>query len=599
MIHCKGWELLANRECGCSNDRSRGHVRYLLALAFLACVGCSRPTPLVHQTPNSWRYSLVAPATVSEHGMVVSDAPIASRVGVDVLRAGGSAVDAAVATAFALAVVLPSAGNIGGGGFAVLNVAGHTSALDFREVASAAAHRDMFLDDHGVPTDRSVTGHLAVGVPGSVAGLWAMHQKLGTKEWAGLVQPAIQLAENGFTVDADFSSFVADEAKRLRKFTGSARLFLPDGNPPAAGTRWSSPELAHTLKRIAQNGTDGFYKHDTADRIVAEMRRGGGTITHSDLEQYQPKWREPLMFTYRGYKIASMPPSSSGGVTLALIAQQLEAYDLARLGWHSAQSIHLQAEAMRRAFAVRNEVLGDPDFVAVNTARLSSKTFARQLQQSISRERATPSVHVSGRIGMQDNRKHTTHFSVADVFGNVVAITTTLNSAFGSAVTVSGAGFVLNNEMDDFTSKPGAPNQSGLVQGEANAIAPGKRMLSAMTPTIVFGKDGKPFLVTGASGGPYIITTVFQLVSSAIDYGMELERAMSAPRIHHQHFADELSLEKDGFAAPTILELQRLGHRLTFFNVPATWTVAATIKRTDRRWQGMADPRIHGLAAGY
>ena len=532
--------------------------------------------------------------------MVVSDAPIASRVGVNVLRSGGSAVDAAVATAFALAVVLPSAGNIGGGGFAVLNVNGQTAALDFREVASDAAHRDMFVDDHGVPNDKSVTGHLAVGVPGSVAGLWAMHQKFGTKKWAGLVQPAIQLAENGFTVDADFARFVADEAKRLRKFTASASLFLPDGKPPAAGTQWSCPELAHTLKRIAQNGSDGFYKHETADRIVAEMRRGGGIITHGDLEHYQPKWREPLMFTYRDYRIASMPPPSSGGVTLALIAQQLEAYDLARLGWHSAQSIHLQAEAMRRAFSVRNEVLGDPDFVAVNTARLSSKTFARQLQQSISRDRATPSAQVSGRIGMQDDGKHTTHFSVADVFGNVVAMTTTLNSAFGSAVTVGGAGFVLNNEMDDFTSKPGAPNQYGLVQGQANAIAPGKRMLSAMTPTIVFGKDGRPFLVTGASGGPYIITTVFQLLSDAIDYGMSLERAMSAPRIHHQHLPDELLLEKEGFAAPTMLELQRLGHRLTFFDVPATgWTVAATIERGDLRWQGMADPRIHGLAAGY
>ena len=532
--------------------------------------------------------------------MVVSDAPLATQVGVDVLRSGGSAVDAAIATAFALAVVLPSAGNLGGGGFAVLHVNGQTTTLDFREVAPAAARRDMFLDERGAPTEKSVTGHLAVGVPGSVAGLWAVHQKFGTKTWAELLQPAIQLADNGFTVNADFSASTRDDAKRLKTFPASATLFLPGGRPLAEGTRWTNPELARTLRLIAQNGRDGFYKRDTADSIVAEMRRGGGIITHTDLEQYQPKWREPVEFTYRGHRIVSMPPPSSGGVTVALIAQQLEAYDLGRLGWHSAQSIHLQAEAMRRAFAVRNDVLGDPDFVAVDTARLSSKAFARQLQTSISLDRATPSSQVSGRTGTQADGTHTTHFSVADGFGNAVALTTTLNSGFGSAVTVGGAGFLLNDEMDDFASKPGAPNQFGLVQGEANAVAPGKRMLSAMTPTIVFGNDGRPLLITGASGGPYIITTVFQLLSDAIDYGMDIASAMSAPRMHHQHLPDELALEQDGFDAPTQQALKGLGHRLTFFAVPATgWTVAATIERRNQRWHGMADPRIHGLGAGY
>jgi gamma-glutamyltranspeptidase/glutathione hydrolase len=588
-------------------------MRAWAVVVLFACIGCGDSTQPARvedaapaselrseRVPDSWRHPLDAPATVAEHGMVVSDAPGASRVGVAVLRGGGSAVDAALATAFALAVVLPSAGNLAGGGFTVLHVNGQTAALDFRETAPAAARRDMFLDDHGNPTEKSITGHLAVGVPGSVAGLWALHQKFGTKTWAELVEPAIQLADNGFEVNADFSSSIRDEAKRLEKFPASAALFLPDGKAPAEGARWRNPELAQTLRLIARNGKDGFYKNDTADRIVAEMRRGAGSITQRDLDAYEPKWREPVVFSYRGYRVASMPPPSSGGVTLALIAQQLEAYDLAHLGWHSPQSVHLQAEAMRRAFAVRNDVLGDPDFVAVDTAKLSSKPFARQLQASIAVDRATPSAQVSGRTGIQGDGTHTTHFSVADGFGNAVAMTTTLNSSFGSAVTVAGGGFVLNNEMDDFAAKPGAPNQFGLVQGEANAVAPGKRMLSAMTPTIVFDRNEKPILITGASGGPYIITTVFQLLSDTIDYGMSVSSAMSAPRLHHQHLPDELALEKDGFDRPTLLALEKLGHRLTFFDVPATgWTIAATIERRNERWHGMADPRIHGSGVGY
>ncbi len=425
------------------------------------------------------------------------------------------------------------------------------------------AHRDMFLDDRGAPTGKSVTGHLAVGVPGSVAGLWALHQRFGTKTWTELVAPAIQLADEGFAVDADFTASIAEEASRLERFPASAARFLPGGRPPAEGGRWRNPELAETVKLIARDGRDGFHKGDTADRIVAEMRGSAGIISRADLESYQPRWREPVVFTYRGYRVASMPPPSSGGLAVALIAQQLEAYDLAHLDWHSPQSIHLQAEAMRRAFAVRNEVLGDPDFVSVPTSELASKGFARRLQASISPDRATPSAQVSGRTGAQGDGTHTTHFSVADRFGNAVAMTT-LNSSFGAAVMVGGAGFVLNNEMDDFTSKPGAPNQYGLVQGAANAVAPGKRMLSAMTPTILFGKDDRPLLITGASGGPFIITTVFQLLSDAIDYGMGVASAMSAPRLRHQHLPDELALEQDGFDPSTRLALERLGHRLTF-----------------------------------
>jgi len=532
--------------------------------------------------------------------MVVTDAPLATRVGIDVLRAGGSAVDAAIAVAFALAVVWPEAGNIGGGGLAVVHVDGRTSALDFREQAPATAHRDMFLDASGEPTDRSVTGHLAAGVPGSVAGLWELHSKLGTRPWADLVQPAIALAEQGFAIEGDLAADVASEATRLAKYPGSASLFLPDGKPVVAGTRWANPDLARTLTQIARHGRDGFYKGATADLLVNEMRAGGGIITRDDLAAYDARWREPVVFTYRGYRVASMPPPSSGGLTLAMIAQQLEAYDLKRLGWRSSATLHVQAEAMRRAFAIRNEQLGDTDFVPVDVARLSSKDFARQLGASISLDRATPSAEVSGRTGSQTGGTHTTHFSVTDRHGNAVALTTTLNSGFGSAVTVRGAGFVLNNEMDDFTSKPGAPNQFGLVQGAANAIAPRKRMLSAMTPTIVFGKDGTPVLVTGASGGPYIITTVFQVLSAAVDHGVDVGAAMSAPRMHHQHLPDALAMETDGFDRPTIQALERLGHRLTFFAVPASgWTIAATIDGSNGHWRGMADPRLHGTAAGY
>ncbi|HEY7292494.1 MAG TPA: gamma-glutamyltransferase [Vicinamibacterales bacterium] len=578
-------------------------LRWFVLASLLVC-GCNRESATAAKAgppavPPAWSHPLTAPDVAAPHGVVVSDAPLASRVGADVLRAGGTAVDAAIATAFALAVTLPSAGNVGGGGFAVVSVNGQAAALDFRETAPAAATRNMYLDAQGAVTDRSVTGHLAAGVPGSVAGLWALHQKFGTKPWAELVNPAIALAERGFAVDADFSSAIGDEAKRLSKFPASAALFLPGGARPAEGSSWSDPDLAQVLKRIAAGGHDGFYKGETAALIVAEMKKGGGIITRDDLERYEPKWREPVAFTYRGRRVVSMPPPSSGGVTLAMIGQQLEPYDLAKLGWHSAAAIHVQAEAMRRAFAVRNDVLGDPDFVTFDAGRLSSKEFARELQSSISLDHATPSSQVSGRSGISHDGPHTTHFSVVDAAGNAVAMTTTINSGFGSAATVTGAGFLLNNEMDDFAAKPGSPNQYGLVQGDANAIAPGKRMLSAMTPTIVFGTDGKPAIVTGASGGPFIITTAWEIISNIVDYGMPASSAMSAPRFHHQHLPDEISLEQDGFDASVQQALKALGHRLTFFAVPTTgWTVAATIERRGD-WHGMADPRLHGESAGY
>jgi gamma-glutamyltranspeptidase/glutathione hydrolase len=589
-------------------SRRRG-ASFLFWFGLLAAGGCNiapagdSNAPVLARHENigeSWRFRSDTSAVSAEHGMVVSDAPLATRVGADILRSGGSAVDAAVATAFALAVVWPTAGNIGGGGFALVNVGGETAALDFRETAPAAASRDMYLDAEGKLTGKSVTGDLAVGVPGSVAGLWALHEKYGTRPWPDLFQPAIDLAEGGFVVDADFREQPGLELTRLRQFPATVRVFLPGGELPAVGSKTSNPDLARTLRLILANGRKGFYEGETAERLLAEMRRGGGIITAADLLRYQPKWRSPMTFPYRGHTVAAMPLPSSGGVTIAMIAQQLESYDLRRAGWHSAQAIHLTVEAMRRAFAVRNEQLGDPDFVRVDTKLLSSNAFAHKLASSISTNHATPSNEVSGSTGAKPSSKHTTHFSVADSTGNAVSLTTTLNSGFGSAVTVEDAGFVLNNEMDDFAGQPGAPNQYGLVQGEANAIAPGKRMLSSMTPLIVAGKDGKPLLVTGASGGPYIITTAFELMSNLLDYDLPVGGSMSAPRFHHQHLPDEISLEEGGFLPSTLAELERLGHKLTFFTVPTQgWTIAATIQRTANGWEGKADPRLHGLAAGY
>ncbi len=604
--------LRAGRRRGCILTVVTRHLSAVLAFALVALSGCKSnpapaqaPTPAAPasaesprpQVPQGWPFPLDRPAAEGAQGMVVSDQPLATEAGLAVLRDGGNAVDAAVATAFALAAVLPSAGNIGGGGFMVARVGGQSHALDFRETAPAAASRDMYLDAKGEIGDRSVTGHLAAGVSGSVAGLWAAHQKLGSKPWASLVAPAIALADEGFTVDMYAASVIASEAGRLKQFPASAALYTPGGTPLAVGARLRNPDLARTLRRIAEGGPAGFYKGETATLIVAEMKRGNGLVTAKDLAGYEPKWRAPVVFQYRGHEIVAMPPPSSGGLTLAMIAGQLSHYDLASLGWNSAQSAHLMAETMRRAFAVRNEVIADPDHVRFDQAELLTPAFSDELRRTISTDRATKSSEVKGRPAPAESRQ-TTHFSVTDAAGNAVALTTTINGSYGSAVTVSGAGFLLNNEMDDFAAKPGTPNMFGLVQGEANAIAPGKRMLSAMTPTIVLGADQQPLLVTGASGGPFIITTVFQAIVNNLDHHLGASALMQAPRLHHQHLPDTLFLEEGGFAAADIAELRRLGHDVKFF-APDGASIAATIERKDGRWFGQSDPRVTGLAKGY
>jgi gamma-glutamyltranspeptidase / glutathione hydrolase len=579
------------------------HMRKLLwfaALVLAACTTAPLPTrgaaEVAAQVPAAWPHTDVR-ATETRHALVATDAPLATDVGVEVLRTGGNAVDAAVATAFALAVVYPEAGNIGGGGFMVVRMANGTiAALDFREKAPLAATRDMYLDSAGNLTERSLIGHLASGVPGSVMGLHEAHRRFGSKPWAELIAPAIRMAEQGFAVDDKLATSIRDAAGRLRRFAGSAALFLPGGTPPAANTRWRNPDIAAVLRRIAAHGPAGFYEGETADLIVAEMRRGSGIITHEDLKRYRVEWRDPVVFDYRRHRIISMPPASSGGITLALIANVLEGYPLGQLGWHSPAALHFTAEAMRRAFADRNHFLGDPAFVQFPRDMLVSQAYADRLRATIDRTRATPSLDIRPGLGQGQEAEHTTHFSVVDASGNAVALTTTINELYGSAVTVTGGGFLLNDEMDDFAAKPGTPNLFGLVQGEANAIAPEKRMLSAMTPTIVLGRDGRVLMITGARGGPRIITAVFQVISNVIDHGMDVARAVAAPRIHHQHLADVLYFERNGVPDDVLRALEALGHRVEARGPIGT---APTILRRGRVWTGVPDPRTGGSAAGY
>ena len=565
----------------------------------VAPTSSAAPAPPPPAFPAGWPHKIDAPAVSGARGMVVSDAALATRVGVEVLKSGGNAVDAAVATAFALAVVYPGAGNIGGGGFMVARVAGAMHALDFRETAPAAASHDMFKKKAEKGGDSRV-GHLASGVPGSVAGLWEAHRKLGSKKktWAELVAPAIKLAREGFVVDADLASGVKDHDKRLTPFPASAALFYPEGKPIAEGSTWKNPDLAITLERIAEGGPAGFYEGLTADLIAAEMKRGSGIITKADLAGYRAKWRAPIEFTYRGRKVVSMPPPSSGGLTLAMIAHILEGHDLPGMSFQSPAELHLVFEAMRRAFVARNEKLGDPDFVTNPTEALLSPAWAAAQRASIKPGRATPTAEIAPPEGSVNGAgPHTTHFSVVDEQGNAVALTTTINVFYGSGVTVTGAGFLLNNEMDDFATVPGKPNIFGLVQGEVNSVAPGKRMLSSMSPAIVLDAQGQVELVLGGAGGPTIITAVFQELSAVVDHHLSISAATNAPRFHEQGQPDLIMFEKGGLAPETRKALEAMGHSFKERNHIAD---APAIGRGPGVWLGAAEPRRMGsLAAGY
>ncbi len=530
--------------------------------------------------------------TNAPRAMVASAHPIASEIGRDILQRGGNAVDAAVAVGFALAVVHPEAGNIGGGGFMVIRQQNGTiRTLDYRETAPARATRHMFLDSTGTPTIQSVTGHLAAGVPGSVAGMLEAHRTLGKLPLATLIEPAIRLAQDGFVLDSVRALSIRESSARLALFETSRAVFLPNGQAPPTGTTLRQPDLAATLRAIRDHGAAGFYRGWVADSIVAEMRRHGGLISHADLAAYRAVWREPITLPYRGYTIYSMPPVSSGGVTMGQILNIVEGYSpLPPFG--STALMHLEAEAMRRAFVDRNTLLGDPAFVDNPIARLLSKEHALTLRQQIG-ERATPTepttVDTSGGVS-------TTHYSVVDADGNAVSCTTTLNDPYGNAVTVRGAGILLNNEMDDFASAPGRVTLNGLPEGDANAIAPGKRMLSSMTPSIVLDPRGELYLVVGTPGGRRIITMVYHVISNVIDHKMSLADAVTAPRLHHQALPDAILIEEHGFAAAVLDSLQARGHAVSVRRI--TGDVQAII-RTSNGWQGVSDPRGGGGAAGY
>ncbi len=557
-------------------------------------VPSAQPTASLRLPPN-WPHAHPASVTGAK-GMVVTDNAIATQVGSDVLRDGGNAADAAVATAFALAVAYPTAGNIGGGGFAVTLFNGTAKALDFRETAPAAARHDMYLDAKRQPLNDSRQGIRSAGVPGSVAGLWELAGTLGSKRkgWAELLAPAIALAKRGFVVDEAFRQGVADRADRLKQHAASALLFLPNGQAPAVGSIWKNPALASVLERIAKNGPSEFYRGSTAHALAAQMHIEGGLVTLADLAAYQAKWRDPLMFTYRDARIISMPPPSSGGVTLAMICHILEGIELKQWGAQSPNALHMSFEAMRRSFAARNAKLGDPDFVKMPLDELLSADWASAQRSSIRPERATPSTDIASSGVPSAVGPHTTHFSIVDGDGNAVALTTTLNWWYGSGVTVKQAGFLLNNEMDDFASVPGAANGYGLVQGEANAIAPGKRMLSSMAPTIVMAPGGQVRLVLGAAGGPTIISSVFEELSNVIDFGLDPAAAVGLPRFHMQHLPDLVTYEKDGLSDDTRQRLTEMGYTFKERDHVAD---APLIGRVGVVWVGVAEPRRAGALA--
>lgn len=536
----------------------------------------------------------------AQHGMVASVDAMATQVGVDILRQGGNAVDAAVAVGFALAVTHPQAGNLGGGGFMLLRTAsGRTTAIDFREMAPGRASRDMFLDKQGNADSKlSLTSHLASGTPGTVAGFALAAQKYGTLPLSKLLQPAIKLARDGIVVN----DALADDLKTygtevlLSHANSKAIFFKPDGKPWQKGDRLVQKNLARSLQLIAQQGPEAFYQGEIAAEIAGEMARNNGLINKADLAAYRAVERKPVSGTYRGYEVFSMPPPSSGGIHIVQILNILENFDLAKMGFGSADAMQIMAEAEKYAYADRSEYLGDPDFVNVPQQALTSKAYAKSLAQQIDVAKARPSSEIKpGKLAPYESNQ-TTHFSVVDSKGNAVAVTYTLNTYFGSGIVAGNSGILLNNEMDDFSAKPGTPNVYGLVGGEANAVQPAKRPLSSMSPTIV-AKEGKTWLVTGSPGGSRIITTVLQMVVNSIDFGMNVAEATNAPRFHHQWLPDQLRVEK-GFSPDTLRLLENKGQHVKV--LPAMGSTQSIMIGPDGMLYGASDPRsVDDLSAGY
>ena len=531
----------------------------------------------------------------ARQAMVVTREAHATEAGVRILRAGGNAIDAAVAVGFVLAVTHPAAGNLGGGGFLLARFAdGRTAFLDFRECAPQRASRDMYLDPQGNLTKDSVIGYRAAGVPGTVRGLELAANKYGRTPWAQLVAPAIELASKGFSVSYGLARSLNSSRRTLERFPDSKRIFLRDGRPYSAGEQLVQPELARTLERIARLGAKDFYEGETARLLAKAMAENGGLITLSDLQNYTVAERKPLQGGYRGLDIVTAPPPSSGGIGILQMLGVLEGMDYRKGGAGSASTIHYVAEAMRRYYADRSEYLGDPDFASVPVAALLNKQYIAKLRASIDPERATPSDSMGpGQLAPYESSE-TTHYSIVDREGNAVAVTYTLNGGFGCGVTAPGLGFLLNNEMDDFAAKPGTPNMFGLVQGERNAIQPRKRPLSSMTPTIVL-RDGKLYMVLGSPGGGRIINAVLQVFLNVADFGMNMQNAVDWPRFHHQWKPDTLYMEHE-FSPDTVSLLTAKGYHVE--RVTAMGEVAAIL--WDGQWlQGAADGRSEGTARGY
>jgi gamma-glutamyltranspeptidase / glutathione hydrolase len=498
----------------------------------------------------------------SSTGMVVSSQHLASDVGAAVLRRGGNAVDAAVAMGYALAVTHPCCGNLGGGGFMTIHLAdGRDTFINFREKAPQAARADMFLDTHGnVVGSRSIDGYLAAGVPGTVMGLETARQKYGTLPRATLMSPSIKLAAEGFILTRGDVDVLAEATKAFREQPNVAAVFLKNGEPFLPGDRLIQKDLAATLLAVSQGGTDAFYKGAIPAAVSAASHAHGGLLSADDFAAYTATELPPVTCSYRGYTIVSAPPPSSGGVTLCEMLQILQGYPLKEMGFHSSASVHVMTEAMRHAYRDRNTYLGDPAFIDNPVARLLSDGYAQSIRGQIQTNRATPSSSLKGQAAAAEHAT-TTHYSVVDHWGNAVAVTYTINDSFGAKVIAGGTGFFLNDEMDDFTAKPGVANMFGLVQGKANAVAPGKRPLSSMTPTLVL-KDGKPVLIVGTPGGSRIITTVLEVIVNVIDHGMTLQEAVDAPRIHHQWWPDNIAAEPFALSADTVMALAAMGYKV-------------------------------------
>jgi gamma-glutamyltranspeptidase/glutathione hydrolase len=571
-----------------------------LVVAVFSSSASIAQTLAVEPAPPIIAYDARVLPVLARNGMVASQEVKASRVGTEILKRGGNAVDAAVAVGFALAATLPQAGNLGGGGFMLVHLAKEkkTIAIDYREAAPADTPKDVFLDDKGdfVP-ERSQSSGLGVGVPGTVAGLILAHRKYGSGKLtlAQLIAPAIALAQNGFTVDDDLADSLPRAMRRMGRYPSSRAIFMKDGKPLGRGDTLVQRDLAKSLERIASRGAEGFYEGETAQKLVAAVRAYGGRMTLADMKAYHAIEREPVRGTYRGWDIVSMPPPSSGGVHLIELLNILEGWPLKEMGQNSAQTIHLMAEAMKRAYADRAEYMGDPDYVKMPIAGLLSKQYAQKVREQISADKATPSNEIKAGNPLPYESDQTTHYSVVDRDGNAVSNTYTLNFSYGLGLVADGTGIMLNNELDDFAAKAGAMNAYGLLGGAANAPGPNKRPLSSMTPTMVF-KNGELEIVTGSPGGSRIITIVLQIVLNILDQGMNAAEASEAVRIHHQWQPDELRVER-GLSVDTIKLLEAKGQNV---RVGSTFGSAQTIHRVDGLLMGASDSRQRGGGAvGY